>query len=131
MHHFKFGFGHGSSLNDSSSTNTTTSRVKRQTYGGQYFTSGGIDFIISDAYPESSVLSQADDYQQMLNQVECYVGADQDAAGHYWQVCDNNNHDTIGGGAVAPFGPPSTGHWSWITSMWVLPTPILTWPACT
>ena len=70
MHDSKLGFGHESPLNNSSSANTATSRAKRQTYVVQYFTAGRIDFIIFDAFPESRGLSDANDYRQMLNQVE-------------------------------------------------------------
>jgi hypothetical protein len=71
-HHLKFAFGNGT-------TTTSTSIRGRQQYNEQYFSQGGIDFIINDNVNDGGVLSQTYDYGQMDHEVSCYMANNMDA----------------------------------------------------
>lgn len=114
---FKFGLGNGT-VNYTSAS----SGGRRELFNQQYFTDGGIDFIFDDNPADGGVLSTTYDYGQMNHEVSCYMGTSNDAAGHYFQIYDNNHDGTIAGGAVAPFR--GYDHWSAITQMYNEPLPI-------
>jgi hypothetical protein len=116
---FKFGMGPG----------VVPSRVRgRDLFDEQYFADGGIDFILDENPGDGGVLSTNYDYGQMDHEVSCQMGWTSDAAGHYFQIYDNNNHGTIAGGAVAPFR--GSDHWSAITQMYNEPFPLPDSPSC-
>lgn len=69
----------------------------------QYFASGGVDFILDENPGDGGVLSTVYDYGQMNREVSRLMGGSNDAAGHYFQIYDNNHQGTLAGGAVAPF----------------------------
>ncbi|KFY52938.1 hypothetical protein V496_08043 [Pseudogymnoascus sp. VKM F-4515 (FW-2607)] len=111
---FKFGIGPG----------VVPVKVKgREIFNHQYFTKGGIDFLLNENIGEGGVLSTKYDYTQMLQEVECLMRTGSTAAGHFFQIFDNDRKGTIAGGAVAPFR--GSDHWSAITQMyhgkWPLP----------
>ena len=123
---FKFGIGPGTAVN------TTSSRVKgRQSYDQQYFTDGGIDFILDDNELEvNGWLSTSANYPLMLSEVQCYMdGPDENASGHYFQVYDSICEGTVAGGAIAAFR--GSDHWSSISVMYNIPTPIGYSRSCT
>ncbi|KAH9215282.1 hypothetical protein DL95DRAFT_461323 [Leptodontidium sp. 2 PMI_412] len=73
---FKFGLGAGlaSSWNN-----------KRALFNEQYFTDGGIDFILDENPSDGAVLSTVYDYGQLNHEISCYMGESSDAAGHYFR----------------------------------------------
>jgi hypothetical protein len=120
---FKFGLG-----NDTTNGTIGSGVKERALFDQQYFTSGGIDFIFDDNPSDGGQLSTTYDYGQMNHEVSCYMGGSSDAAGHYFQIYDNNHQGTIAGGAVAPFR--GSDHWSAITQMYDEPFPVTLTPSC-
>jgi hypothetical protein len=117
---FKFGIGNGTAP---ATTASGPSRVKgRQSFNDQYYLSGGVDFTVTENPAEGNKLSTSWDWQQMLDEVSCLMKDSMSAAGHWFQVFDNNLRGTIVGGAVAPFS--GTDHWSAISAMVNEPVPI-------
>ncbi|KAL3418153.1 hypothetical protein PVAG01_09868 [Phlyctema vagabunda] len=115
---FKFGFG----------TGLVPEKDKRANFNQQYFTNGGIDFILDENPGDGGVLSVTNDYGQIDHEVSCLMGSTSGATGHYFQIYDNNHRGTIAGGAVAPFR--GSDHWSAITQMYNEPWPISSSATC-
>lgn len=118
---FKFGLGSGLAPSGNN---------KRALFNEQYFTDGGIDFILDENPSDGAVLSTVVnfpyypvhtekigliwiipqyDYGQLNHEISCYMGGSSDAAGHYFQIYDNNHEGTIAGGSIAPFR--GSDHW--------------------
>lgn len=118
---FKFGFGSG----------TTNTKVKgrQESFDQQYFSSGGIDFIIIENSLDGGQLDTYSDYWWIYDQVACLMAPGMTAAGHYFQLYDNVNDGTMAGGAVAPFR--GSDHWSAISVMTNEPAPLLINQTCT
>lgn len=128
---FKFGFGPGTTSPPPNSTgsNSTSSTIKeRANFDQQYFTWGGIDFILSENTGDGGTLSISNDYGQIDNEVSCLMSPDMAAAGHWFQVYDANHHGTIVEGAVAPFR--GDNHWSAISVMQNVPVPLASVQTC-
>jgi hypothetical protein len=119
---FKFGLGSG--------TSNTTVRGRGEVFDQQYFTSGGIDFILDPNPEDGGTLDSYSDYWYVYDQVSCImnIGDAMTAAGHYFQMYDNLHQGTMAGGAIAPFR--GSDHWSAITTMYNEPTPLLETTQC-
>jgi hypothetical protein len=117
---FKFGWGSG----------TTNTKVKgrAESFDQQYFSSGGIDFIINQNQEDGGKLDSYSDYWWIYDQVACLMSPGMTAAGHWFQLYDNVQEGTMAEGAVAPFR--GSDHWSAISIMNNEPTPLLTNSAC-
>jgi hypothetical protein len=118
---FKFGWGLGPN-------NNTKVKGRAESFDQQYFSSGGIDFIINQNTEDGGKLDTYSDYWWMYDQVACIMAPGMTAAGHWFQIYDNVQMGTIAEGAVAPFR--GSDHWSAISGMNNEPTPLLTNSAC-
>jgi hypothetical protein len=117
---FKFGLGNGTIA---AATSSSEGGVKgREAYDEQYFSGGGVDFTITENRGEGGYLSTSGDFAQMFDEVSCLMKYSMAAAGHWFQVFDEDRDGTIVGGAIAPFAPGS--HWSVISAMTGDPWPI-------
>ncbi|KZF19806.1 hypothetical protein L228DRAFT_285218 [Xylona heveae TC161] len=121
---FKFGFGNGSAP----VAEQGNIENEKRWYGSQYFTWGGIDFAVDFNTADGGILSTTYDYRQLYDEVSCYMSGSMRAAGHWFQVYDNNNKGTITAGRVAPFN--GGDHWSGIPQMTNEPLPLAEDPRC-
>lgn len=75
---------------------------KREEYGGQAFTTGGVSFIMDTNRNEGGQLSTSYDYGTLDHQLSCYMWNEFNANGHWIQIYDENNDGTIGGLLACP-----------------------------